>query len=118
MAHDVMTDQAGVRFALGNGVLFVLAGVIVAGRLPAPYGVGLFLVVTAALAVGMDGVYAVALGLSGWAFATGFAVHSLGVLTFAPSDLLRMMIFVGAAAAGSPVRTRARARRVSGCAAE
>ena len=44
------------------------------------------------------------LGLAGWAFATGFAVNTLGVLTLAPSDLLRLAVFV----AGGRVRRSAR----------
>jgi hypothetical protein len=101
MAQQVMTDQVGVRFGIGNGVLFLLAGVTVAGRLDSAYGVGMLLVATAVLAAALDQPHAVGLGLAGWAFATGFAIHSLGVLTFAPPDLLRLTVFLLAASATS-----------------
>ena len=42
------------------------------------------------------------LGVAGWAFATGFAVNTLGVLTLAPLDLLRLAVFV----AGGGCRSR------------
>jgi hypothetical protein len=101
MAHHVMTDQVGVRFGIGNGVLFVLAGAVVAGGWTGPSGVALLLVATAVLAAALDQPHALGLGLAGWAFATGFAVHSLGVLTFAPWDLLRLTVFVLTAVATS-----------------
>ncbi|NUR10140.1 MAG: hypothetical protein HOQ45_24455 [Nocardioidaceae bacterium] len=107
MAQHAMTDQVGVRFGIGNGVLFLLAAVIVAGRVPGPYGVALLLVMTAVLSAVLDVPHAVGLGLAGWAFATGFAIHSLGVLTFAPWDLLRVTIFVGTAVATSQIGTPA-----------
>jgi two-component system sensor histidine kinase KdpD len=104
MAAQVMTEEVGVRFGLGNGVLFLLTGVMIASRLTGAYGVALLLVATAALAVTLDRRHALGLGLAGWAFATGFAVHTLGVLTFAPHDLLRLAVFLLFATAISPVR--------------
>lgn len=98
MTHHVMTDQPGVRFGVGNGVLFLLTGAIVTGGVPGAYGVALLLVTTSALALALDPAHAAALGVAGWAFATGFAVHTLGELTFAPPDLLRLGTFVLAAA--------------------
>jgi hypothetical protein len=94
MAQHLMTDEVGVRFGIGGGALFVLTGVVVAGRLPGEYGVGLLLVATAVLAAPLDGPHALVLGVAGWAFATGFAVNTLGVLTVAPPDLLRLAVFV------------------------
>jgi hypothetical protein len=82
-------------------VLFLLSGVIVAGGLPSEYGVGLLLVATLLLCVWLDGPHAFGLGVAGWAFATGFAVNTLGVLTMAPLDLLRLSGFVLAAAVSS-----------------
>jgi hypothetical protein len=108
MGQAVMTDQVGVRFGLGNGVLFLLTGVTVAGRVPGPYGVGLLLVATAVLAVVLDLPHALGLGVAGWAFATGFAVHTLGVLTFTPPDLLRLVVFVLTAASASRLPDPAR----------
>jgi hypothetical protein len=98
MAEQSMTDEAGVRFGIGAGVLFVLTDVVVVARLPGEYGVALLLVATTVLAAVLDGPCALLLGLAGWAFATGFAVNTLGVLTFGASDLLRLAVFLIAAA--------------------
>lgn len=101
MGQRVMTDEIGVRFGIGGGVLFFLTGVVVAGQLQGAYGVSLLLVATLMLSTWLDRPHAIGLGISGWAFATGFAVNTLGVLTFAPSDLLRLVVFVLAAMATS-----------------
>jgi hypothetical protein len=92
-----MTDEVGVRFAIGAAVLLVLTAVEVAGRLHGEYGVASLLVATVLLAVGLDTPHALLLGVAGWAFATGFAVNTLGVLTLSPPDLLRLAVFVPAA---------------------
>lgn len=94
MPQHVMTDQVGIRFGLGAGVLFALTGAIVASPLPGALGVGALLAVTAVLAAALDRAHAVGLALAGWAFATGFSVHAFGVLTFAPPDLVRLAVFV------------------------
>ena len=94
-----MTDEVGVRFGIAAGPLFVITGVDVGCGLPREYGVALLLVATAVLAAVLDGPHALLLGLSGWAFATGFAVNTLGLLTLRPDDLLRLTVFVVAAAA-------------------
>src|SRR3954452_24786542 len=99
MAQRVITDQVGVRFGVGSGVLFGLTGALVAGGLRGATGVALLLLATAGLAAALDAPHAVLLGLAGWAVATGFAVNTLGVLTAAPLDLLRLVGFVVAAAA-------------------
>jgi hypothetical protein len=98
MSRYLVSDEVGVRFGLGGGVLFLLSAVVVAAGLPSGYGVGLLLVATLLLSASLDRPHALGLGLVGWAFATGFAVNSLGVLTLAPSDLLRLSGFVVAAA--------------------
>jgi hypothetical protein len=98
MARHLMTDEVGVRFGIGGGALFLLTGVVVAGRLPGEYGAAVLFVATVVLAATLDGPHAVALGVAGWAFTTGFAVNTLGALTVAPLDLLRLTVFVIAAA--------------------
>jgi hypothetical protein len=98
MAEHLLTDESGVRFAVGGGVLFLVTDVVVVGRLPTMYGVTLLLVATGVLAAALDGPHALLLGLAGWAFATGFAVNSLGALTLTPSDLLRLTVFLVVAA--------------------
>jgi hypothetical protein len=97
MAERLVTDEFGVRLGIGACVLFVLTDVVVVGRLPGEYGVALLLVATTVLAAVLDVPYGLLLGLAGWAFATGFAVNTLGVLTLGPSDLLRLATFVAAA---------------------
>jgi hypothetical protein len=104
MAQPVITDQVGVRLGIGSGVLFGLTGVVVAGGLRGATGVALLLLATAGLATVLDGPHALLLGLAGWAFATGFAVNALGVLTCAPQDLLRLGLFVIAATATGRIR--------------
>ncbi|GAA1164542.1 hypothetical protein [Nocardioides aquiterrae] len=94
MAQHVMTDQVGVRFGIACGALFLLTAGVVSAPLSGGYGVAALLLVTGLLATTLDRSHALGLGLAGWAFATGFAVHALGVLTFAPSDLARLGAFV------------------------
>ena len=101
MGQRVMTDEVGVRFGIGAGALFFLTGVVVAGQLRGAYGVALLLVATLMLSAWLDGPHALGLGISGWAFATGFAINAFGVLTLAPIDLLRLVVFVLAATATS-----------------
>ena len=97
MGQHVVTDEVGVRFGIGAGVLFFLTGVVVAGQLQGAYGVALLLLATLMMSAWLDRPHALGLGVSGWAFATGFAVNALGVLTLAPMDLLRLGVFVLAA---------------------
>jgi preprotein translocase subunit SecY len=104
VAAQTMIDEVGVRFGIGNGVLLLLTAVVVAARLTGAYGVGLLLLATAVLAAALDRRHALGLGLAGWAFATGFAIHTLGVLTFAPHDLLLLAVFMLTATATSRVR--------------
>lgn len=94
MAQHVITDEVGVRFGIGTGVLFVITGALVATGLSGEYGVVLLLASTTVLAVTMDAPHALVLGLAGWAFATGFEINTLGVLTLAPTDLARLGLFV------------------------
>ena len=94
MAQHVMTDEAGVRFGIACGTLFVLTAGVVAASVAGGYGVAVLLVVTAVLATALDLRHALGLGVAGWAFATGFAVHEMGVLTFAPADLARLAAFL------------------------
>jgi hypothetical protein len=97
MSQPLITDEVGVRFGIGAGVLFSLTGFIVAVRLSGVDGVALLLAATVALATALDLVHAVVLGTAGWAFATGFAVNDLGVLSIGPHDMLRLALFVLAA---------------------
>lgn len=111
MAQRALLEEDGVRFGAANGVLFVLTAA--AAHVPASYGVGLLLAATGFVAVAVDLPYALGLGLAGWAFATGFSVHTLGVLTFDPADVRRLVVFLVVAAATShlPFGDRKRAER-------
>lgn len=103
MSQRVLSDEVGVRFGLDAGLLLLLTAVVVAGRLPGGSGVGLLVGATVLLSGWLDGPHAVGLGVTGWAFATGFAVNTLGVLTVAPTDVARLSVFVLAAVLGSRV---------------
>lgn len=89
-----MADEVGVKFGIDAGILFVLSGVVVGAGLSELVGIALLLGATVASATALDPRHAVALAVAGWALATGFAVHELGVLTFSPHDLLRLALFV------------------------
>lgn len=101
MRNQLVMDEVDVRFPLGAGVLFALSAVVARGPMHGMYGVELLLAATVLLSVWLDAAHAMGLGVAGWAFATGFAVNSLGVLTLAPVDLLRMSGFVLLAAGAS-----------------
>jgi hypothetical protein len=92
-----MVDEVGFRFGLGGGLVFVATGALVAGGAPPDLGVAALLVVSTVAALALDLRYAVALGAVGWAFATGFAVNSLGTLTVSGADLLRLAAFLACA---------------------
>lgn len=83
-----------IRFAEGDvaviAALFGCAG-LHAGR---PLTEGLVLLVVAAHAAGLGIWLGPALGVTAWAFVTGFVVHDLGVLTFRDPDLVRLGLFV------------------------
>lgn len=89
-----MVDQYGVRWGIAGGTLFVGAAACTAVPLAGWAGVLALLALTAAWCRVLPSPYALALGVAGWAFATGFAVHDGGLLTFAPADLVRLALFV------------------------
>lgn len=89
-----MVDEVAFRFGLGGGLLFVVTGALVAGDAPSGFGVATLLAVSTMAAFALDLRCALALGAVGWAFATGFAVNSLGTLTVTGADLLRLAAFL------------------------
>jgi hypothetical protein len=97
MAQHLMVDEVGFRFGLGGGLLFVTTGAIVAGGALPAVGVGVLLAVTTVTAFAFDLWWALALGVVGWAFATGFAVNNLGALTLSSGGLLLLAAFLAAA---------------------
>ncbi|MFB9767017.1 hypothetical protein ACFFOS_21725 [Nocardioides kongjuensis] len=104
VTHPPMLDQYGVRWGVAGGTLFVGAAACTAVPLAGWSGVLTLLALTAAWSRVLPRSWAVSLAVSGWAFATGFAVHHAGRLTFAGEDLLRLALFVAVAAltAGPP----------------
>ena len=93
-----MLDQSGVRWGIAGGTLLLGAAVCAAAPLAGWSGVLTLLALTAGWCRALPLPQALALGVSGWAFATGFAVHGYGELTFAPGDLLRLALFLITAA--------------------
>lgn len=86
-----------VCFGMAGGTLLVAAAVCAALPLSGGYGVVLLLAVATAWCVVLPLGLGVAVGVSAWAFATGFAINDFGVLTFAPADLLRLGLYAGVA---------------------
>ncbi|GAB7005020.1 hypothetical protein JCM18899A_24930 [Nocardioides sp. AN3] len=114
-------DQVEIRFGIGGGVL-VLA--VIAARLAGldeAYAALLLLGVCAVLGGTVGRGRAAVLGLTAWALVTGFVTHRYGVLTFAPSDLLLMLVLVVATVGSSslvqhasrPARPRPSYRRAT-----
>jgi hypothetical protein len=93
-----MLDRYGVRWGIAGGTLFVGAAACTAVPLAGWTGVLTLLALTAAWSRALPRSWAVALAVPAWAFATGFAVHHAGQLTFAPDDLFRLVVFVAVAA--------------------
>ncbi|KRA39207.1 MULTISPECIES: hypothetical protein [unclassified Nocardioides] len=90
-------DRPEVRFGMAGGSLLVGAAMCTALPLSGWYGVVLLLAIAAAWCVVLPLGLAIGVGVSAWAFATGFAVNDFGVLTFAPADLLRLGLYAGVA---------------------
>lgn len=97
MPAPPLTAQPAVRLAIAVGVQFVLAAVV-AALLSGEAGVLLYLLVSSLLARTLRRGRALVIGVTGWAFATGFAVHRFGLLTFTEPDLVRLVVFLLAAA--------------------
>lgn len=103
----LLTEQE-IRFGVANaavvGALFAGAAARLA---PIPTAV-LVAAVVATAAVTLSAPWGTAVGLVGWAFYTGFVEHRYGVLTFAPGDLLRLVLLVAVGALVSTSTGRAR----------
>jgi len=98
MAQQQVTDEVAVRCAIGTGLLFVVTGVEVASGVRGEHGVVLLLTLAVVLSAALDRPHALLLGVAGWAFATGFAINTLGDLTLGGTDLVRLAVFVVAVA--------------------
>ncbi|MBU2695404.1 hypothetical protein [Pimelobacter sp. 30-1] len=89
-----LSGRAEVRLGLGGACQAVGAAVCVAVPLAGWYGVAALLALTTAWCVVLPRRLALVLALAGWAWATGFAVNTLGELTFAPADLARLAAYL------------------------
>lgn len=93
MAASRMTDQMGVRYAGASAVLVALTGLVAGCGVHGVAAVILYLGVALACAPWLPGLSALALGLTAWAYCTGFGVHQDGTLTLAGDDQLRLLLF-------------------------
>ncbi|MCZ4500427.1 MAG: hypothetical protein JWQ74_2982 [Marmoricola sp.] len=107
-----LLDDCGVWFGIATGLVVLtlfVAGLAGLGTATSAVAV---IVVGGLAAARLPGLVALALGVVGWAFFTGFAENSLGQLTFAGGDVERLVGFAAATAAiAAVVRTGTAARR-------
>jgi hypothetical protein len=103
-----MTDEPGVQ--LGIAEVALVAVLLVGGLLRLEHQITL-VVVLVTLAYGgsrLGPSWAAGLGLSAWAMFTGFAENTLGTLTFAQGDVIRLALMVAGCAAVAHVVRRER----------
>lgn len=108
-----LRDLPEVRFGFAEASLLVAA--TFCARLGVDVRVGQVMLVAVAVAacLALPVRFAVVVGLSAWAFLTGFVVNAVGQLSFHPADLDRMgvLVLVALLAATLPAFIR-RARAV------
>ncbi|RNL62003.1 hypothetical protein EFK50_09245 [Nocardioides marmoriginsengisoli] len=96
---ESLVDDPGIWFGIATGlviVTFLIAGLSGFGAV----GTGAAVLLVGGLAaVRLPGLIALALGIVVWAFYTGFTENSLGQLTFAAGDLVRLAGFAVATVA-------------------
>jgi hypothetical protein len=92
-----LLDLTGVRFGMVNGALAALSCVVVLGHVPVVPAEALLVAVAGVGCAMLPRWTAAAAGLVAWAWATGFAEHEYGVLTFSSADLARLGCAVGGA---------------------
>ena len=103
-----MTDQPGIRIGIAHGALVVVLLAESATRLPVVPSLVLAAVVAGACVAGAGAPAAWWLGLSAWAFVTGFVVHSYGRLSVAGPDLVRLVACLALAYVAAQARRVAR----------
>lgn len=101
-----LADEPSVRLGLAGFALFAATGAVSALAPPAFPAVTALLAIAAALSVALPRAQACLLGVTGWAFAEGFALHEYGELHVAPADLALLGLSVLACLAASAVRSR------------
>lgn len=99
-----VVDEPAVRFGLAGFALFGAAGAISALDPPAPAGVLVLLGLAVASSAVLGRAWACGLGVVGWAFAEGFALHDYGQLRLTQPDLWLLAGFVLVCLAASALR--------------
>ena len=83
-------DEPGVRFGIAHAGLVTTALIVAAASLPGPVALGAMAVSAGAGGRRLSLGWRSGIALSAWAIFTGFLHNDLGLLTFAPPDLLRL----------------------------
>lgn len=99
-----LTDEPGVRLAIGGGVLFVAIAALSVVTVPTGYAVAALLILSTTLCLGLPLAHAALLAGAGWALTDGFALHRLGQLALDHGALLLFAGFAAALVVGRPVR--------------
>lgn len=100
-----------VRAGMVEVGLFALAAVFARLGVSTVTGVLAYAAFCGLAAIVLTIGWAVAIGLSGWAFLTGFVVNAYGQLTFAPHDLEHLALLLALSAAVSLLRPRSASQR-------
>lgn len=93
-----VTDETWIRFGIAEAALVAALLVASALRLDEQLTLALVALTTVAAGTLLAPVCAAGLGVSAWAMFTGFSENSLGTLTFAGPDLLRLGLLVAGCA--------------------
>lgn len=89
-----LRSDPALRFAGATvGVILSLFGCAAVGA-SSPVATVVVLVIAVGCSRGLPAPAAGAVGLTAWAFLTGFAVHSFGQLTFGHADLARLALLL------------------------
>ena len=89
-----LVDEPGIRFGMGQGALVMTALTVAVLHLPTASALMALAVAAFVSASFTPAGWAVLLGLSAWAFYTGFLENRLGQLTLAGGDLGRLVALV------------------------
>jgi hypothetical protein len=106
-----LVDEPGVRFGIAHGGVLLAAFAAAALSLDPAWALGLLGLTAFAAGFALSPTWASGLGISAWAFYTGFLENDLGQLTLSAADLLHLGALVCLGAIGS-LLGRWRGRRV------
>jgi len=99
-----MRDEDGLRYGAAHVGLVAAALTAGATGMPGPMSFGLIAATTLLGARRLGALWRVGIAVAGWAIWTGFLHHTLGQLTFADPDLVRLAALVAVAIACSLLR--------------